>query len=172
MAVGLVGVSCAGMTVSDAKGGSQDIAITVVTTVKPSCSISNTSPVIDFGDLSKSGSVSVKIGLSCNSRFKFVFSSQNGGLALGTSKPVRAPFLAKVPYTLSYNLDTSAGAVADLCHSDNMIDGTSACVSETPPNSSALSKSLTLGFHWDSGEGVPLAGAYRDVLAFRVSPRL
>ncbi|MBJ7532819.1 hypothetical protein JDN40_01640 [Rhodomicrobium vannielii ATCC 17100] len=155
-----------------AKAGSQDVTITVQTTVPPSCIVSNTTPVVDLGDIMRKGSASVRVGFSCNSRFGFSLSSQNGAVALSRSITATPAFLTSLPYSLSYHVETDTNALVDTCHSSNMKDGASTCKGVSHANGSALQKNITLGFSWDSGDQFLIAGTYQDVLFLRIAPEL
>ncbi|MBT3072167.1 hypothetical protein KKP04_15035 [Rhodomicrobium sp. Az07] len=155
-----------------AKAGSQDVTITVQTTVPPSCIVSSTTPVVDLGDITRKGSASVRVGFSCNSRFGFSVSSQNGAVTLNRSITANPPFLTSLPYSLSYQVETDTSALVDTCYSSNMKDGASTCKGVSHANGSALQRNITLGFSWDSGDQFPIAGTYQDVLFLRIAPEL
>jgi hypothetical protein len=154
------------------QAGSQDVTITVQTVVPPACTVSNTAPVVDLGDITRKGSASVRVGFSCNSRFAFSLSSQNGAVTLNRTTTANPPFLTSLPYSLSYQLETDTKILVDTCYSGNMKEAASICGGVSNANASAFQKNITLGFSWDSGDQFPIAGTYQDVLFLRISPEL
>lgn len=148
------------------------LVVDVNVAVAPSCSITNATPSINLGELSKPGSATLTIGFSCNSHFQFILSSRYGGLKHHTWTSVLPPFVSLVPYVVSYTLGTSDGVLVGACSSGNMVQGASACSGASSPDATAINQSVTISFSWALSGQYPVVGSYYDRLNFNVSAGL
>jgi hypothetical protein len=157
---------------SDPAFAQDSVTISVDTTVAPSCIISHPNGTLSFGELSKPGSVTANIFFSCNTNFRFRFSSRHGGLREIMQTKVVLPFVSLVPFTLSYKIGTGSGLLVDQCSSSNMIGLATTCSGASASDTAAIDQTASIGFSWDLGNRYPVAGFYYDVVTFHVDAGL
>jgi hypothetical protein len=148
------------------------ITISVDTTVMPTCAISNPNGFLFLGELSKPGSVAANFFFSCNTNFRFRFSSRHGGLQEIMQTKVALPFVSLVPFTLTYKIGTGSGLLVDQCSSSNMIGLATTCSGASASDTAAIHQTASIGFSWDLRDRIPLAGFYHDVVTFHVDAGL
>lgn len=170
--VGLTSLLVA-LTTGIACADDSTVSMTATTTVAPSCTISTATSFLFLGELSRPGSATLSFAFSCNSNFRFVFSSQKGGLAhLFFTPQVSAPFVSLVPYTLSYNVGTDTGPIVGTCLSSTMVGAKSTCLGASSSDTAATNQNVTLSFSWNLVNQYPIAGFYADTLTFNVNAGL
>ena len=150
----------------------QTTTLAVSTAIAPTCAISNTNWILYFGELSRPGSATASFAFSCNSNFRFVFSSRHGGLVTYHIASVPSAFVYIVPYSLSYSIGTDQGFLVDVCSSSNMVGQASTCQGASASGAAAVNQTITLGFSWNLSGQYPVAGYYHDTLTFSVSAGL
>lgn len=152
----------------------EDTAVTIDVglTVPPRCTILSPNPIVNFGEISKPGSKSLSFAFSCNTNFRFSFSSLKGGLAHASGLVPAAPFLSLVPYRLSYKIGAGKGFLIDACLSSTMLALTGSCAGASILDAAAIDQTITIDFSWNPNGQLPLAGSYQDAVQFRIAPGL
>jgi len=164
--------AAASLCLVSGKTAAQDrsVSITFVGQLPRKCVLNNPNPAVDLGQLSQKGSASVYFFLSCNSDFHFALSSQNGGLVQQGAQS-RLPFIALIPYAVSFNLGPKRISEPERCHSSYMTGPSPSCSGFASANIVAPSgQNASLQFSWDFSGRVPLSGSFRDTLVFTVGP--
>ena len=153
-----------------AEAHDQSVSITFTGRLPAKCVLNNPNPTVDLGQLSPKGTASVSFSLSCNADYHFSLSSQNGGLTqLGAQ--ARPPFIALVPYAVSFHLGGQRISDQERCRSSTMTGPFPSCAGLARANVADLSsQNASLKFSWDFSGSVPLSGSYRDTLLLTVGP--
>lgn len=147
----------------------QSVSITLAARLPPKCVLNNPNPALDLGELKEKGTASVFFSLSCNANFHFALSSLNGGLSQAGAQ-ARPPFIAQIPYTVSFLLGGKRVLQLDGCQSSNMTRSIPSCSGFAGANIETPDQSGSLEFSWDFSGSVPLPGSFRDTLVLTVGP--
>jgi hypothetical protein len=150
----------------------QDVSVTVTARISPSCEVSNATPNLNLGDLSRAGVASVSFLISCNSPFHYALSSRHGSLVRTAGVVANPPFFSSLPYTVTYRLGTSAGMLVDTCLSSNMLATATTCSGRSTSDAIAIQQTATVGFSWDPHGSFPVAGSYADIVTVTLSAGL
>lgn len=149
-----------------------NVTIAVRTAVAPRCAIQSQTQIVNLGELSHPGTVSLSFNFFCNSHFRLSISSQMGGLAQTAGLSASPPFVSLVPYRLNYRVGTSKGQLVDTCLSSNMIGASSSCKGASDPDAAAFDQTITLDFYWALSGQYPISGLYQDTVQLRMGPAL
>jgi spore coat protein U-like protein len=150
----------------------QEVSVTVTARIPFSCKVSNTTPNLNLGELSRAGAASVSFQVSCNAPFHYALSSRNGSLAQTAGVRAKPPFFSSLPYTVNYSLGTSAGMLVDTCLSSNMLATATTCSGRSTSDAIAIQQTATIGFSWDPHGSFPVAGSYADTVTVTLSAGL
>ena len=154
-----------------------EITIPISGVIENSCAVETASSTVNLGELSNAGSLQFPITLRCNAPFSYTMVSQNGGLSLQNPEAIRVivgsqPFADFVSYSLSSNIPTDIGTIADTCTSNAIKTGVETCVFTDSGTGVALPSTAQFELAWQEQAIQLLSGTYTDqlTLTFAVRP--
>lgn len=149
--------------------GDDSVALTLVGTIEPSCSLSMPAGALDLGDVSGAGTADAAIGVSCNAPFILHLASEGGGLV--TATPAVPGFESHIAYdaSLVVPFDSGGSAASGPCGSDALL-AAAPCASLASGTHTAIGQTATLSLSWQAASAAEprLAGTYQDVIRVSV----
>ncbi len=152
------------------------ITIPVTGTVESACAVETASANLNLGELSRAGVLQFPVVLRCNAPFSYKMVSLNGGLSLQNPETARViagsqAFESFVPYTLSANIPTDVGTIADTCTSSAIKTGADNCAFTHSGTGVALPSTAQFELVWQELDTQLLSGSYTDQLTITFAVR-
>lgn len=173
-AFGLVGV-VAVLMASPAAG---QVVITAEGEVPESCALSlPTASQLNLGDLASTAPRVIDVNVSCNTPWTYSLVSTKLGLTAQTAAPSGGGFTTVVPYNVTTQFQTDAGAFGDVVASTGLTAANAAgCVANNAAGCAfadsgaavSINRTGTLTLQWSTPSDPLLASAYSDTLTLTV----
>jgi hypothetical protein len=133
--------------------------------VLPECQISSSASIIDFGDISKSGTKTLPFSLSCNAPFTYKLLSRSGGLQhKWLNAALTSGFNTILPYTVASTIPIDGGVISDTCSSPSIKADVPTCRFSSSGENIAISSNALLTFSWNPNGKMLESGVYEDFL--------
>lgn len=130
---------------------------------------SSASASLALNDITKAGAKDLAFTLNCNTPFAYSLEAQIGALQHQTTPPASGENSSRIPYSVTVQIPTDAGAIHDTCGSESIRAGAVTCAFSDSGSGIALEATSNLRLAW-TPEGVLAEGAYADSLKITVIP--